>query len=237
MTRVALLLFAKYPQAGSVKTRMTPPLTPQEAADLHRSSLQCTLEALPLLSALDVHLVITPDQRLNVFREQFGSWVSKVWAQGVGDLGQRLVGAMERAFADGNSRVLFLGADSPTLPTQLLLDAIDRLSAFDVVLGPCDDGGYYLIGMKRSVPEVFRDIRWGGAEVAAQTKDRAEQAGLSLSELPTWYDLDRFEDLKRARIDLADSDAPPSSARCRLKEMVNALLEKYSDERSDDVVS
>lgn len=230
MTRTATLLFSKYPKAGSVKTRMTPPLCPQEAAKLHRVSLGCTLEALHLLPQLDVHLVITPDERLNDFREQFGISDSKVWAQGDGDLGERLVRAVERAFGEGHSRVLLLGADSPTLPMQLLLDAIDGLDSFDVVLGPCDDGGYYLIGMKRSVPQVFGNISWGGAEVATQTKERAEQAGLSLFELPMGYDLDRFEDLKRAQTDLAEDDLTPSAARHELQELVNFLLEKYCDE-------
>ena len=234
MTRVATLLFAKYPEPGSVKTRMTPPLCPQEAAKLHRASLQCTLEALQLWPQFNVHLVITPDGRLSDFREQFGVPAPKVWTQGEGDLGERLVRAVERAFGEGNSRVLLLGADSPTLPMQRLFDAIDRLSTFDVTLGSCDDGGYYLMGLQRCVPELFEDISWGGAQVAAQTKARAQQAGLSLFELPPWYDLDRFEDLKRARTHLADAERTASAVRHELQGLVNSLLEKYSDERSHD---
>ncbi len=233
MKRVATLIFAKYPHPGCVKTRMAPPLTPEEAAALHSASLFCLIERVSRLVELNIHLVASPDDRCDDFRRSIGDGVRQIWPQGEGDLGQRLVRATERAFDAGATGVLLLGADSPTLPMSRLKLAADALHNSDAVLGPCDDGGYYLLGLKRPLPKLFDGIDWGGADVTHQTRQRATGAGIALAELPIGYDLDTFSDLPRAAKDLAQSEDRSQPAAGALRKLIETYLERYPDGGTD----
>lgn len=231
-----MLIFAKYPQPGAVKTRMTPPLTPEEAAELHLASLRAVCENLPMNAGLAPVLVVTPDQRVDQTVEMLSGTVSDVWPQGEGDLGERLSRAADRAFEAGADRqagftgsVLLLGADSPTLPKAYVSDAINALTRHDAVLGPTHDGGYYLLGLRRRVPSLFDRIDWGTSLAADQTKERAVEAGVDLAELRIWYDLDRFTDLRRAYDDLSESPIPLGPAAKGLKCLIDKLLERYAN--------
>jgi hypothetical protein len=143
------------------------------------------------------------------------------WPQGEGGLGQRLTRAMDRAFGLGAKGVLLLGADSPTLPTGFLNRAVASLVEHDAVLGPCEDGGYYLLGIRRRLPMLFERIDWGSAHVADQTRQRAAEAGIDLHALPSWYDLDRFDDLKRAARDLAETADESQPAAVALRSLID----------------
>jgi hypothetical protein len=129
--------------------------------------------------------------------------------QGSGDLGDR----MQRVVAGLLARhrtVLVIGTDSPTLPLEYLREATQRLDATDVVFGPSEDGGYYLLGQRRLYPAIFRGVTWGGSDVLAETLaklDSSVQIGL----LPRWYDVDRPEDLSRLRADVVASADCPST--------------------------
>lgn len=231
-----MLIFAKFPEAGRVKTRLVPPLSHDEAAALHEASLLAVCEnvghlrwAMPRIEPI---WVVTPDERIADAAAIAGDAVSACWPQGDGDLGQRMERATHRAFTVGAQCVLLLGADSPTLPGQILADAVDRLLEQDAVLGPCDDGGYYLLGLRRTLPALLEGIDWGGSLVAEQTRRRAADAHVDLYELPAWYDLDRFGDLQRAAQDLMlDTDAPPRPARDDLRRLINHYLIRYNDGR------
>lgn len=187
---------------------MVPSLTPEEAAALHAASLFAVCERVAEVSTLDSRLVVTPDERVDDLRGLAPPHVSGTWPQGNGDLGQRLTRATDRAFQEGAGGLILLGADSPTLPTDYLTQAAGSLSKHDAVLGPCDDGGYYLLGLRQPLPALFECIDWGGDQVADQTRRRAAAAGIDLQELPTWYDLDRVDDLARAARDLANTTGP-----------------------------
>ena len=227
MSRITALIFAKYPEPGAVNTRMVPPLTPAEAAALHGASLVAVCERIAGVGSVDARLVVTPDERADVLLRVVADYVAECWPQGNGDLGRRLTRATQRAFEIGASGVLLLGADSPTLPMSYLTDAVAALSEHDAVLGPCDDGGYYLLGMRRRLPALFDRIDWGGPDVADQTRDRAAAIGVNLNELPTWYDLDRFADLQRAARDLVDVANVAKPASMALRDLIVTYLERY----------
>lgn len=210
---------------------MVPPLTPTEAAELHTASLLAVCERVGSLENLDTKLVVTPDERVSDLGKLVAA--NECWPQGSGDLGQRLTRATDRAFCAGAEGVLLLGADSPTLPVSFLATAAAKLSRHQAVLGPSEDGGYYLLGLRQPLPVLLQRIDWGGEKVADQTRQRAAAAGIDLWELPIWYDLDRFDDLKRAVADLVDtadtlqqpSRGPAATAFYRY---VETLVERYT---------
>jgi hypothetical protein len=117
--------------------------------------------------------------------------------QAEGDLGARLAAAFRSLRSGGAARTLAVGADSPTLEPEVVRDAVAALETVDVVLGPAEDGGYYLVGLRDAREELFRGIPWGTETVLAATLARAEEARLSVRMLPAWYDVDSVEDLMR----------------------------------------
>jgi rSAM/selenodomain-associated transferase 1 len=115
------------------------------------------------------------------------------------NLGAKLEKAVHGAFADGVQRIVVLGSDSPTLPFLCVEEAFDVLARYDAVLGPSLDGGYYLIGCSKYIPEVFKDISWGKSTVLRETAEALNRAQCSFSYLIDWYDIDTDEDLMRLR--------------------------------------
>jgi rSAM/selenodomain-associated transferase 1 len=194
------LVFAKYPLAGTVNTRMCPPLTSEQAAEVQRACLGHVLARAqsPRRRTL---VAVAPDESMGDFQGWLGDAV-ELWPQGAGDLGTRLARAASRAFAAGAPAVLFLGTDSPTLPWGVLAEIPAVLRDHDAVIGPCADGGYYAIALAADHPALFENIAWGSSAVSEQTRHQAEVAGLRLAELPPGYDLDRVADLHRAVADL-----------------------------------
>ena len=120
-------------------------------------------------------------------------------------------GAFRQAYEDGRERVVIVGSDSPTLPLGYLDQAYEALAAHDVVLGPAEDGGYYLVGSSRFVPELLRGITWGSSRVLEQSTEALSRAGRSFHLLPPWYDVDTARDLLRLEKELVGLQAVPSS--------------------------
>jgi rSAM/selenodomain-associated transferase 1 len=118
------------------------------------------------------------------------------------DLGDRLLSAFEQAHAAGYERCVIMSSDSPNLPLTNLVLAFEQLDTTPVVLGPCDDGGYYLIGLRQPQPTLFQDIAWSTEVVYRQTVERSAAAGLEVATLPTWYDIDTNADLERLHANL-----------------------------------
>lgn len=200
MTR-QLGIFAKYWQPGVVKTRLAAGIGAPAAAQVHRACVAALAARFGQTADRRV-LCVAPPERAAAFRELAGrQWL--VTAQCAGDLGQRMRHYFEQSFATGAGHVVLIGADSPTLPAAYLDEAFDRLGDTSVVLGPSDDGGYYLIGLSCPPPEVFRDIAWGTADVWRQTLDRLQSAGERFHALPPWYDIDTAADLARLLSELA----------------------------------
>ena len=200
--RVALAAMAKVPIAGAVKTRLCPPLRPDAAAELARCFLEDRVEQLGAVSAGDRLVAFTPPEEAAAVRALVPPDVRIVPQQGV-DLGARMNGLLTDLLVEGYAGALVVGTDTPTLPTAYLAEAaaVLREAAADVVLGPTEDGGYYLIGLPAPAPELFVDMAWSTATVCEETLRRARAAGRRVSVLPPWFDIDRIADLARLRDD------------------------------------
>ena len=207
----ALVIFAKAPIPGAVKTRLCPPLTPDEAATLHGTFVLDVLEQtrqavtkgrLPV----DRYLACAPASDhvfFQIMEERQGVRLLDQIGQ---DLGARMHQVFTTLFLHGYQRVIIIGTDAPTLPQSTYQEAFALLRAHDLVLGPALDGGYYLIGLKRPVPELFAEIPWSTDQVLQLTRKKAAELGLSVATLKEWRDIDTIDDL-RALIEDCAADA------------------------------
>ncbi len=195
----ALVVYAKAPIPGTVKTRLCPPLSPEEATALHSSFVMDALERTKTLSGkhnIDRFLACEPDidhPFFAVLRSRYG--VQLIHQKGE-DLGERMHGTMRELFQRGYSSVVITGCDLPTLPAGELTQAFSLLNTHDCVLGPCPDGGYYLIGLQRPCPELFANIAWSTPEVLQLTKEKAAALNMKLGHTNSWSDVDTPEDLQ-----------------------------------------
>lgn len=197
------IIFGKVPAAGRVKTRLTPPLPPDEAAALYEASLRDVV-VLCARERARVELWYHAEGRAaDYFAREFPHLRSS--EQIDGDLGKKMRDAFSRSFADGAERVFIIGSDVPTLPEASLNAALQSLREAEMVIGPTMDGGYYLIGFDRSGWSkgalVFDDIAWSTNAVFRATIDRASAAGLDIRVLPAWYDIDGIDDVRQALLD------------------------------------
>jgi rSAM/selenodomain-associated transferase 1 len=194
----ALAIMAKAPVAGSVKTRLVPPLTAEQAADLYRALLLDQFEHLQQVSDAARYLFYAPAGAEQALRQLAGDrYIYR--AQCDGDLGARMAQVFAELGGLGHRNVVLIGSDLPALPMAIVEKAFMLLAAEEhhVVLGPSQDGGYYLIGMNRPAPEIFTDMIWSHERVLVETTARLDRLGISYSLLPTWFDLDRAEDFQR----------------------------------------
>jgi hypothetical protein len=191
----ALIIFAKAPIPGQVKTRLCPPLSPDEAASLHGSIVLDMLERSRSLPSMDRFVACFPSPDhvfFKILEERHGV---RLLAQAGEDLGARMAGALDDVFARGYRRALVIGTDLPTLPGSVFGEAFRLLDAHDLVLGPARDGGYYLIGLRKPAPELFAGIPWSTDRVLALTQSKASAAGLKTALLPVRRDVDTLDDL------------------------------------------
>ncbi|RDV39081.1 glycosyltransferase [Bradymonadaceae bacterium TMQ3] len=215
MAHDEIVIFAKAPEAGRVKTRLQPELSADESATLYRAFVNDVLElvggwagrepgrrATLAWSGPDDGAMFQATDRLDIIKVE----------QGEGDLGTRMRRAIEGARARGAGRVVIVGTDSPTLSEEHLERAFGVLLQHDVVWGPSFDGGYYLVGVEAlRAPEgldaesvIFEDIAWSTASVLTQSWERANEAGLLSELLGFWYDVDTFEDVKMLEFHLLE---------------------------------
>lgn len=198
---------AKRPAAGQTKTRLCPPLTPEQAAELYACFLADVVdrarEAAALVDGLQPAIAYAPADA----RAYFAGLVPdfSLVAQAGATLGERLDGVLGGAFARGYGQVAAINSDSPSLPAAYLAQAFDALDdpATDAVFGPCDDGGYYLIGLKRPHPRLVRGVPMSTADTLADTLRVAGDLGLRVALLPAWYDVDSAPELERLYADPA----------------------------------
>ncbi|MEY4168228.1 MAG: hypothetical protein RIR52_2052 [Acidobacteriota bacterium] len=207
-TREALVLMARAPVEGTVKTRLVGPFTPPEVLELYLNFLRDTFRMMEEVRAereeLALVLCFTPEGSEEAFEEADPEGCL-LMAQRGADLGEKIVNCFDDLFRDGYQRVVIIGADSPGLPAEYLLDAFDELTAAaTTVIGPTLDGGYYLVGLGRPAPELFRDIPWSTEGVLAATRELIDQAGMQLVELPEFIDIDTPADLELLAEALAD---------------------------------
>src|SRR2546422_2507093 len=191
--RCAFALMAKVPVAGAVKTRLTPPLTPEEAAKLSMCFLRDMTTNVSGLNGdrTEGFALYTPTGAEKILRDVLPKSFRLV-AQHGETLGDRLINAATELLKGDFDAVCLINSDSPTLPVQILSTAVSLLAQEGdrVVLGPSQDGGYYLIGLKRPHRYLFERIAWSTADVLAHTIERAAEIDLTVDLLPTWYDVD-----------------------------------------------
>jgi uncharacterized protein len=198
---------AKAPRPGKVKTRLSPPLAPDQASALNICFIRDTTENIQQVTESSNSagvVAYTPVGDESAFDGLLPSGFQLLPQRGDG-FGERLLYACEDLFSCGFSAVCLIDSDSPTMPQDALLQAVEWLSrAGDrMVLGGADDGGYYLIGVKRLHHRLFEQIDWSTERVLEQTLERAREIGLQAQLLPTWYDVDDAATLERLQTELA----------------------------------
>lgn len=192
----ALIIFAKAPVEGYVKTRLCPPLTPDEAASLHGSLVLDLLEKCKSLQACDRILAGAPTPEHPFFGAMKARFNIPIWGQVGPDLGSRMAHAFKLALGSPYQSVIIIGTDIPGITVSLISTALKNLQNHDIVVGPTVDGGYYLIGLRSPVPELFEQIPWSTDQVLSLTKEKAQSLRLSVKVLPMLRDLDTMEDLQ-----------------------------------------
>jgi len=187
-----LLIFARHPALGLVKTRLAAGIGPAEALQVYRNLLAHTRAAADgLIAHKTLWLAGEP-----AAASEFESWTGyEQRPQAAGDLGQRMHQAFAQAFAAGASAAVIIGTDCPELSTALLEQAFAHLRSQEVVAGPAHDGGYYLLGMRQLVPDFFANKHWSTETVLADTLADAQRLGLTVALLPPLSDVDNAEDL------------------------------------------
>ncbi len=212
----ALAVMTKAPQAGRVKTRLVPPLTPEEAAELNKCFLRDTAAAISNAAGADTACgiaVYTPVGAESAYTDILPADFSLLPQRG-DKFGERLYLALEDLFKCGFDSVCLIDSDSPTVPAENFAQAVELLSASEdrVVLGPSDDGGYYLVGMKKPHRHLFEKIDWSTERVLNQTVQRAAEIDLEVKLLPTGFDVDDDAGLRRLRNELLGDQADDSVA-------------------------
>ena len=192
-----ILFFIKYPEPGTVKTRLAAAIGPEEAAALYRRFI---LDILAKLQSSDFpfRICFSPGEK----RKQLEEWLGPAlvyFPQRGTDLGERMKTAFLDAFEEGYKRVSLIGSDFPDLPSSILTEALDSLHHHDTVIGPAFDGGYYLIGFRDDTfnPAAFEKIEWGTEQVFRKTMAVFNKNETKAYILPAWNDVDTIEDLKQ----------------------------------------
>src|SRR5512145_2533647 len=217
---------AKAPREGEVKTRLLGALSPEEARRLYVAFLSDTFALMEDVrderDELILALCYTPEGEEEAFEEVEREGSLMIPQRGE-KLGERLTNCFADLFALGFESVVVIGADSPTLPAQYVFDAFECFeSDDDVVIGPTEDGGYYLIGMRKLHRRIFEDIPWGRAGALEATIERAKECELDLTLLPEWRDVDTPEDFERLKRELDENKGAAKFTRRFLKEMAKA---------------
>ena len=188
-----MILFARDPVLGKVKTRLSPFLNDETILQLYTCFLHDSLDKIRQVTNADLFIGIAPSNQSGFFTGTLGADM-RLFVQEGKDLGDKMRRAIQDRFAEGYKKAIIIGSDSPSLPVSYIERALG--SDKDMVLGPSTDGGYYLIGMRGKLTEVFDGVTWGTGRVLQETCERLTQEGAGLELLPVWYDIDEPEDLK-----------------------------------------
>jgi rSAM/selenodomain-associated transferase 1 len=224
----ALIVVAKRPAPGKTKTRLSPPLSPERASALYECFFLDTLDQMRKVDGTRQAIAYLPLDALDYFQRVAPDF-DRIPQNGH-DLGSRLDAALTHYFSSGYQRVVIMDSDSPTLPASYLAQAFDVLSnGSDVVIGPCEDGGYYLIGLNQPRPRLLREVQMSTPTVAMDTIALAEEEGLSVGLLPPWYDVDDATSLLRLMDEIENIDKHRANHTRQFlaqNSMRHALLEK-----------
>jgi rSAM/selenodomain-associated transferase 1 len=190
-----LIIFAKAPIPGSVKTRLQPTVSQEDAATLQTYFIQQTLALASTLKDVDIELWCTPDESHPCFQHCARKYAITLKQQQGNDLGERMANALQEALA-AYQQVIIIGTDCPELTPAYLMEAFLRLKqGTTAVIGPANDGGYVLLGLRCYAPSLFANINWGSDQVLFETRQKLQQLGWQWDELNTLHDIDTPVDL------------------------------------------
>lgn len=193
-----LIVYAKAPVPGEVKTRLAPVLDGETAALLHTALVERALDTARRSGIANIELCCAPDIGHSFFQACADDFDVVLSEQGDGDLGERMLRSLQGALAD-NATAIIIGADCPALTSKHVAGAVRALAEHDVVLTPAEDGGYVLVGACRVHATMFAGIDWGTRRVLEQQREQLRATGLSWKEMETLWDVDRPEDLPRLK--------------------------------------
>jgi uncharacterized protein len=203
-------VMAKTPGLGPVKSRLHRSLTPEQATDLYRCFLLDRLDGVTALDGVEPVIAFTPPEGRPLLAAVAPPGFRLV-AQRGRDLGERLSNLLGDLLREGHNGAMAIDSDSPTLPMSYVSQAARQLEidGADIVLGPSEDGGYYLIGLSRPCPALFDGIPWSTDRVLDLTLDKAREQGLRTHLLPTWFDVDTEPDLRRLAAEMTAAGNGP----------------------------
>jgi len=207
--KASLVIFAKYPEKGRVKTRLAKTLGAEKATEFYRLCAEHLFqETEKLTPEIERFIYYDGVENEKALREWAGGGFAYC-AQGTGGLGKRLENAFCAQFSRGAERVVAVASDVPDISSSIVSKAFRLLEGHETVIGPCHDGGYYLIGMNRMYWEIFEGIPWSTGRVYAQTLAKINQLGISLRRLPRLRDIDTGEDFHQwAETAIASGSVP-----------------------------
>ncbi|HEY7165780.1 MAG TPA: TIGR04282 family arsenosugar biosynthesis glycosyltransferase [Candidatus Binatia bacterium] len=212
----ALAIMTKAPVPGETKTRLAPPLSFEEAAELSEALIRDQLQHLRDFTRAELFLAYTPFEAADYFATLHPRDFSFV--QRGTDLGDRMRNAFEELFSRSFHRVVLIGGDLPAIPLKNIFDAFEFLAddSSEVVLGPAMDGGYYLVGMNRLTEEIFSGIQWSRSDVLESTIRNLKSLNIRYKLVSSWYDVDTFDDLRRVEAEFAPVPAAAMNLTLRL---------------------
>lgn len=207
----AIIIMAKVPRAGNVKTRLQPFLSAEQCISLSEAFLEDAIEKAK--KSTDILIIAFSPAEEREYFDRFSDENLILIEQNGADLGEKMFNAFEFAFQKNLDSVVMIGTDSPTFPGDYLKQAFEFLHTSDAVLGKTEDGGFYLIGLRKLDEFIFNNVEWSSPQTFHQTVQNLEKLQFSLQELPLWYDIDEPQDLEKLRKDKLLQKSSPRSAK------------------------
>ena len=204
----AIVIMAKESKPYMVKTRLIPDFDPLAVSRLYHGFLLDRIEQVRGIPDADYYIAYTPKSAKDFFKQMAPDDFHLIAQEGT-DLGERLSNISFELFQGGYDNIVIMDSDSPNLPSRSITSSFKHLENADIVLGPCEDGGYYLVGLNHHIPEIFMDIPWSTSKVTKITQERANSKGMNISFLEKWYDVDTRDDLIRLKNDLDNFSEDP----------------------------
>jgi hypothetical protein len=192
----ALGIFFRIPLYGKVKKRLAAEIGKDAALKAYRSMLYATIENAFRIQGIDIYGFYEGEVTAVI---DFQKKIPLILQKG-NNLGEKMCNAVKLLFNKGCEKVSLIGVDSPDLPFAFITDAFEKLDSHDLVIGPSEDGGYYLIGMNKPFDTIFKDINWGYENVLKDTVSKAKASGISYFLLPEWYDIDDLNSFNRWKL-------------------------------------
>lgn len=190
----ALIIIAKYPEKGLVKTRLSGFMPDDKILELYKFLLEQTIRKLKDIPGVDSYIAYAPEHA----KEYFSHFGTGLICLSTGNLGINMSHSFDVIFQKGYKKAVLVGADIPDLSESIILHAFDLLTDNDIVFGPAEDGGYYLVGMKKLIREMFENVTWSSDQTLGESMEQAGKSGHTVGHTKTLRDIDTIEDVKNA---------------------------------------